>query len=65
MASAVPVSPVIFVGAGGVCILELETRFRVGDDNHGREHAYDDEVTQLFPDQDALPNRELVQGLQH
>lgn len=54
MAAIVLGAPVAVVGGGDVGIIKLETRFFVGDDNHGGGDSDGDEVAQLLPDKDVV-----------
>lgn len=54
MAAIVLDAPVAAVGTGDVGIIKLETRFFVGDDNHGGGDSDGDEVSQLLPDKNVV-----------
>ncbi len=54
MAAIVLGAPVAAVGTGDVGIIKLETRFFVGDDNHGGGDSDGDEVSQLLPDKNVV-----------
>jgi hypothetical protein len=47
-------APVAAVGTGDVAIIKLETRFFVGNDNHGGGDADGDEIAQLLPDKNVV-----------
>lgn len=43
----------------------LETRLCLSHDNHGIVDTNNDEIAQLFQNQNALPNKQSVQELRH